>query len=87
MNGESLSFEVTPSMLILVPLVAALIQVIKRLPIIAKISDWLPLVSVAIATGLAMVNKMPNPIMAGVVIGLTAVGGYELIKKPTPPTP
>jgi len=80
---EEYTIQLTPAMLTLVPVVAALLQFAKRLEAVQKIKEWLPMVSIGIALGLAYLTKMPDPIMGAVVIGLVASGGYDLLKAPT----
>jgi len=77
---EQVVIELTPEMLALVPVVAAIIQVLKKIPAIAKIKGWLPFVSVGISLGLGYIAQVPDPVLSAVIIGLVAVGGYEIVK-------
>jgi hypothetical protein len=77
---ENLSLELTPAMLVLVPMVAAVIQFIKKIPQLASYHEWLPLVSLALGVGAAYLQKLPDPIMAGIIIGLTASGAFDVLK-------
>ena len=77
---ENLSVEMTPAMLILVPVVAAIIQMVKNVPQVAKYREFLPLASLALGVGAAYLQNIPNPIVAGVIIGLTAAGSYDVLK-------
>jgi len=72
----------TPSMMALVPVVGAIVQILKRIEAIQKVSEWLPFFSVGIALGLGYLTNLDNPVMSSVVIGLVASGGYDLLKSP-----
>ena len=74
--------NLTPEMLVLVPVVAALLQVLKNIEAIQAIKEWLPYVAVGIALGLGYLTKMENPILPSILIGLMASGGYDLVKGP-----
>jgi len=78
---EQLNVELTPAMLALVPVVAALLQMIKKFPLPDKIKEFLPGASMLIALGLLYASKVPNPILPSVIIGLMACGGYDLLKQ------
>ena len=80
---ETLNIELTPAMLALVPVVAAILQVIKRVEVMQKLKAWLPFVSIGIALGLGYLTKMSNPILPSIIIGLVASGGYDLLKSPS----
>lgn len=80
---EQLSLTLTPAMLVIVPIVATLLQVLKRIEIINKIKDWLPVISVVASILLAYLSGIGNPILAGVIIGLVAAGGYDVAKLGT----
>lgn len=77
---ENLSLEMTPAMMVLVPMVAALIQFVKKIPQFESYNQWLPIVSLALGVGAAYLQNLPNPIMAGIIIGLTASGAYDVLK-------
>jgi hypothetical protein len=62
--------------------VAAIIQFLKAIPPIGKFiagkeKDLLPM---AVAVGLAYATALPNPIVMGIMLGLSACGGYDLLK-------
>jgi len=86
---ENLNIELTPAMLVLVPVVAALIQVLKEFLTIKQIpvdvgiliKKLLPYISVGIAFGLLYYQKVPEPLLPAIIIGLTAAGGYDLLKQ------
>ena len=83
---NNLNVELTPQALALVPAVAILIQVIKRMEIADKLKQWLPFVSIGLALGLAYLTGLENPILPSIIIGLTASGAYDLaqVKKELP---
>ncbi|GAH16729.1 unnamed protein product [marine sediment metagenome] len=78
---ENLNIELTPAMLALVPVVAAILQMIKRLPLPNQIKEFLPGFSMLIAFGLLYYQGVPEPLLAAVMIGLTAAGGYDFFKQ------
>lgn len=74
----------TPAMLALVPVVAAILQLAKRFEPLQKLKSYLPFISIGIALGLGSLANMPNLIISSVIIGLVASGGYDLLKAPKP---
>lgn len=78
---EQLNVDLTPAMLALVPVVAAILQMIKKFPLPDKIKEFLPGGSMLIALGLLYANNVPDPILPSVIIGLMACGGYDLLKQ------
>lgn len=85
---EQLNIELTPAMLVLIPVVAAIIQQIKKIPQLKIYRNLLPLVSLAFGIGLCFLQKLPNPIMAGILIGLSASGAFDVLRnKTTKPPP
>lgn len=86
---ENLNIELTPEMLFLIPVVAALIQVlkdkvlkIKYIPIAVRVSikSVLPYISIGIALGLLYYQQVPKPLVESIIIGLTACGGFDLLR-------
>ena len=71
----------TEKMIQLVALVAALLQMLKAIPLVDKFKPWLPVASVAIGIMLSFLVSLPEPIVAGVMIGLSASGGYSSMKS------
>jgi len=88
---ENLNMVITPGMLALVPVVAAIIQTIKRIisaaPIPEKITvfikEFLPVISMLVAFLILLsVYKQPSAaLLPGAMVGLTACGGFDLMKK------
>lgn len=81
---EDYSLTLTPAMLALVPVVAAILQFAKRIKAVQEIKEWLPVISIGLSFGLAQLTKLPDPIIGSVVIGLVACGSYDLLKAKTP---
>ena len=79
---EDYTITITPAMAALVPVVAAILQVLKRMEAVHKMTEWLPFFSVGIALGLSYLTRVPDPVLSSVVIGLVASGGYDLLKAP-----
>jgi len=77
---ETLSINLTPEMLALVPIVAALLQLVKSIKALSKLTDWFPVIAVGTGIGLTIITKVPDPVLPGIVIGLLAAGGYDFLK-------
>lgn len=73
--------QLTPEMIILIPVVAGIIQVLKKIPRIQPYKEFLPLV--AIALGVLLVWSVPylGFLKDGAIVGLGACGGYALLKS------
>ena len=80
MDLNSLTSTLPPSALVLIPMVAALIQMLKWVPLIQKFKDYLPFASLGLGIILAHTSHMANPVMVGIIVGLAAIGSYETIK-------
>ncbi len=81
---EDLTFQMTPQVLALIPVVAAILQVLKRIEPIQQVKQWLPFIAIALSIGLAYLTKVPDPIMPGIVAGLMAGGSYDLLRGAKP---
>ena len=79
---DDLMIQLTPGMLALVPIVAAILQLVKRFEFMEKIKSYFPLIAIGLSLAICYATKMPDPIMPAVLIGLTASGGYDLLKAP-----
>ena len=77
---ENLTITLTPAMMAIVPVVAALLQVAKTFPIVVKFKAYMPVFSIVIAGVIAHLAKVEDPYMAGVLIGLASSTGYDLFK-------
>lgn len=78
--NEEISLNLTPAMMTLVPIVAVILQMLKRIEQVEPYKEFLPLLAMAVAVGLGYLTKIPNPIFAGVIMGLVAAGGYDVFK-------
>lgn len=84
---EDLGIEITPKMLMMVPLVAAAVQWLKSIEPLAKLlKDWLPLVNVLISLVLSYFVQPSGAgpmdwILPGIIVGLVAGGGYDILKQ------
>lgn len=73
----------TGESLIVVAVVAAVLQLLKRIPALAVLTAWLPLVSLGLGVGGAFLWGVTDPLPTGILIGLVASGGYDVLKRPT----
>ena len=80
---ENLTVSLTPEMLALIPVVAAIIQLLKRVEAVKKLTAWLPFAAIGIALGLNYYTNIPEPVLPSIIIGLVASGGYDLLKGST----
>ena len=80
---DQLQIQLTPAMLVLVPVIGAVVQLLKAIPFVAQNSKWLPYVSIGVALGLGFLTKLPEPIISSVILGLAASGSYDLVKSST----
>jgi hypothetical protein len=67
----------------LVVVIPLLVQLLKRFPVVVRLqAEEYPiyeLASIAVGVGLAWATGLPNPIFSGIVSGLAAGKGYDLI--------
>lgn len=86
---QNLNIELTPSMIYLVAIVAALIQVLKKFLAIKQIpadvriiiKELLPFVSILIAFGLLYFKDLLEQLLPAIIIGLMAAGGFDMLKQ------
>ena len=79
---ENLSIDQTvQTMPVLVAMVAAIIQIIKKMPQVKRFSEFLPLLSLVLAIGLAHLQGLEEPVMTGIMAGLMASGAYSVVKE------
>jgi len=75
---------VDPKVLALVPIIAAVLQAVKILPVAQKFLSWLPLISLAAGVGLVGAYTPDLPIgeiiLTGLVLGASASGLYSATK-------
>lgn len=80
----NLEVELSSEALMLATIIGVLVQQCKRVQYFESIKDQVPIyVIVAIVLGMvaAYSQKIPNPYVTGVVMGLIAAGGYSVAKK------
>lgn len=79
---DDLTVLLTPAMIAMIPLVAVIIQTLKKTSDkFEKYSKLLPYLSVVIAFGLIYLLKIESPLLPAIIIGLAASGGYDMAKK------
>ena len=71
----------SPDALMLVPLVAMVLQLVKSIKSLARFSEWFPVASVGLGVALAYATAISNPAVAGIMIGLMACGAFDLLKQ------
>ena len=81
---ETLTVNLSAELLALVPVVAAILQAAKRLAVVQKYAAALPFVSILLSVGLTFAIKADSHILPGIIIGLVASGGYDLLRAPAP---
>lgn len=77
------TITLTPAMLALVPTVAMILQILKKIPIYEKIKSYTPLIACGIGITAAYATALTNPIVAGILIGVSASAGYSQFKEVT----
>ncbi len=70
----------TPEMLVFVPVVASILEVLKRIPVIDKIKEWMPFMAIAASIGVIYAQTNEVQVMPAVVMGLMASGAYSSVK-------
>jgi len=70
----------TPEMLTLVPVVAAILQMAKNIQALANLKQWFPLISLGLGVAACFLTGVANPILPGILIGLSASAGYDVLK-------
>jgi hypothetical protein len=78
---ENFSIDLTPAMFKIIFCIAALIQMIKRIPVMASHSNWFPLVSCALGIAGAFLAGIADPVFSGILMGTIASGSYSLLKS------
>ena len=79
---DDLIVAITPAIIMLAGLTAALVQFAKQIPQVVKFKSILPFVSLGVGVGLAFLWGVDSPAQAGIIAGLIAAGGYDLLKLP-----
>ena len=72
---------------ILVLLIPALVQVLKRIPFVTQLQaakfPAYEILSLALGVGGAFALGLPNALIAGIIAGLAAGKGYDVVKGKT----
>lgn len=71
-----------PAATTLIAIVASVVQQLKRLPAIVSLQEKFPayqVASLALGVAGAYLMALPNPIVAGILIGLSASGAYDIV--------
>ena len=90
-----MEWTLTQSMIAMAAAVAVLLQVIKNIPATQKAVAYFPVFAIVIAFGFSYAAnmeaeipmKLQAMIMQSIVVGLTAAGGYDAIKRVAPKKP
>ena len=77
---ENLPVEITPELIPVI--IIGAIQLLKRIPQMMKIKEWLPIIGIGIGIGLSFYMRFENPIVLGLIAGLVAAKSYDILKKP-----
>jgi hypothetical protein len=77
---ENLDTQLTTEMVALIPVITAALQAIKKIPIVAKITDYMPFVSIALSIGAVYTLTNEIQVIPAVIMGLTASGLYSGVK-------
>ena len=83
---EELITQVGTSGGILVVLIPSIIQIIKKVPFLVEMQKTLPIyqvLSIALGIGGAFTLGLAAPVMTGVIAGLAAGKGYDIVKGET----
>lgn len=81
------TFTLDAGMLLLVGVTAAIIQVLRNIEFVERYKQWLPFVAIAIAALLNYAQQYWLWLVPSVVIGLTAAGAYDAVRKKSPAEP
>jgi len=85
-----INVELTPGMLALIPIVAVIVQTIKRImhaapipeKIVTFIKEFLPIVSILVAflILLSIYKQASTSLLPSMIVGLSASGSYSAVK-------
>jgi hypothetical protein len=81
---EQLINQMGESAGLLVLLIPPLVQVLKKIPLVNELQKAFPVydvASIALGVGGAFLLGIPVPIVSGIVAGLAAGKGYDMVKK------
>ena len=72
--------QLSPEMLALVPVVAAVLQVMKKIPIVERVKEFMPFIAMVLSLGAVYATNAQLEIMPAVIMGLMASGVYDGVK-------
>lgn len=67
--------------------VAMLVQFVKRLPVYEEFKQWTPLISIIFGIGISFATNVADPIIGGIMIGVSSSGVYSFVKSLPPKQP
>ncbi len=81
---EGLDVQLSAEAMVLVTVIGILVQQCKRVAYFESLKEQMPIyvvIAIALSMVAAYLEKLPNPHVTGVVMGLMAAGGYTVAKK------
>lgn len=76
-----MEIQLTPEMLALVPVVAGIIQMLKKVKYVEPYKDLLPLMAIVISVALVYSVTYLAFLIPAIIVALMAVGGFEMLKS------
>lgn len=73
----NLSTNITPEMLALVPVIAAVLQVLKKIPNTEKIRPFAPFIGILLAFAVMFAGNPEAELLPAIIVGLVASGAYD----------
>jgi len=73
------NITLTPEAQKMIVVVAFLVQQIKVLPIIKRFKEYMGILPVILGVAGCLISGLPDPIMTGIFVGMSAIGGYKLM--------
>lgn len=73
--------QLTPQMILLIPIVGAVIQLLKKIPQIQPYKEFLPIVAIVLGVLLVWAAPYLGFLKDGIIVGLGACGGYAMLKS------
>lgn len=70
----------TPEMLALVPIIASILEIMKRIEVIDKVKKWMPFISMLMSLGVIYLKTGEVHAISALVMGLIASGLYSSVK-------
>ncbi len=81
---DNMTVTITPAMMALIPLIAAILQVAKRIKLFGNIKEYFPFISIGLTYAIIWVSGgiEGNAVIAALIIGLVASGAYDMVRLP-----